>query len=218
MRGDRRNEEAESSERSFAMIKRAGAVGVLALLTLTLWVPMAGAGGGCHSGQFSDAQGVRVDLRDACFTPMVVRIQPGQSVTWTNKDQMAHTVTGAAFRWGSTDDLLIDQAVTFRFQTSGVFPYACLLHPGMVGSVVVGDGTSKETTLQAVVPVIPTPAAPTTAPVPAPAQPAPVTSVSTGVSSVWRVLAIMALAALVVVVVGGWAAQRAMTRRSAVRA
>jgi plastocyanin len=198
------------------MSKRALAVGVFAVLALSLWVPGASAGGGCHSEQFSDAKGVRVDLLDACFTPTVIRIQPGQSVTWTNKDDFAHTVTGAAFRWGTTNDLSLDQAVTFRFQTSGVFPYACLLHPGMVGSVVVGDGTSKETTLQAVVPVIPTPAAPATAP--APAQPAPVNAVSTGVSSLWRVLAILALAALVVVVVGGLAAQRAITRRSTVRA
>jgi len=197
------------------MSKRPLAVGLLAVLALSLWVPGATAGGGCHSGQFTDAKGARVDLRDLCFTPTVIRINPGQSVTWTNRDDTAHTVTGAAFRWGTTDDLLIDQAVTFRFQTSGVFPYACLLHPGMVGTVLVGDGSSKDTTLQAVVPVVPTPPAPTTAPQPAPA---PVTAVSTGVSSVWRVLAIMALAALFVVVVGGWTAQRLITRRSTVRA
>jgi len=31
--------------------------------------------------------------------------------------------------------------VSYRFVRSGVYPYVCTYHPGMVGAVVVGDGT-----------------------------------------------------------------------------
>jgi plastocyanin len=200
------------------MVKRALALGVLVLLGLSVWVPIASAGGGgCHSEAFSDQQGVTVDLRDACFTPTVIRVQPGQSVTWTNRDPMPHTVTGAALRWGNYDELSGGDKVTYRFQTSGVFPYFCVIHPSMVGAVVVGDGTSSETTTQAVVPVLPSAAAPTAAlPTVAP-QPAPVSSTSQGVSNLWRILAIAAFA-LFVVAAGGLAMRRRVTRRAAVKA
>jgi len=169
---------------------------------------VANAGGGCHDGQFSDQQGVRVELRDICFTPTVIRIEPGQSVTWTNKDDTAHTVTGSAVRWGSFDELSLDDTATYRFKASGVFPYFCLLHPGMVGAVVVGDGTSASTTTQAAVPVPPVQSAPPAAPEAAPVA----TTASSGVSSVWRILALAALA-LIVVALAGWVAQRFSTRR-----
>jgi len=167
--------------------KRAFAVVVLFLIALSLGAPAAVAGGGCHSSQFTDARGVRVDVQNLCFTPTVIRIQPGQRVTWTNQDNTAHTVTGAAFLWGSTDELGFHQKISFRFAASGVFPYFCLIHPGMVGAVVVGDGTSSDTTSQDIVPVVGTPA-----PTPPAAQPAPA-SVH-GVSRVWRLAAIAGFA------------------------
>jgi plastocyanin len=200
------------------MGKRALALGVLVLLGLSLWVPIAaaGGGGGCHSGEFNDVRGAKVNLSNLCFTPTVIRIEPGQTVTWTNVDQMSHTVTGAANRWGSYDELGIKKTATYRFKSSGVFPYFCAYHPGMVGAVVVGDGTSSETTTQAVVPVLPSVAAPTVAPTAVP-QPAPASSTSEGVSSLWRILAITAFA-LFVVAAAGLAAQRLVTRRATVKA
>lgn len=199
------------------MVKRALAVGVFAVMALSLWAPVASAGGGCHSGQFVDSKGVKVDLRDLCFTPTVIRVQPGQSVTWTNRDDTAHTVTGVAGRWGTYDELGLNDTVTYRFQSSGVFPYFCLIHPGMVGAVVVGDGTSKETTTQAVVPVVPTMAAPPPATQTAAPQPVPAVSTSEGVSSLWRILAIAAFV-LIGLALAGLAAQRAVTRRGTVKA
>src|SRR5439155_15728820 len=171
------------------MGKRASAVVVLFLIALSLGAPAAVAGGGCHSSQFTDARGVRVDVQNLCFTPTVIRIQPGQRVTWTNQDDTAHTVTGAAFRWGSTDQLGFHQTISFRFADSGVFPYFCLIHPGMVGAVVVGDGTSAATTTQDIVPVLSTPQP--AAPVP---QPASATVASHGVSGIWRAAAIVGFA------------------------
>ena len=167
------------------MGRRAFAIIVFLLIALSFGAPAALAGGGCHGGQFADARGVKVDLRDLCFTPTVIRIQPGQRVTWTNQDNTAHTVTGAAFQWGSTDQLAYRQTISFRFADSGVFPYFCLIHPGMVGAVVVGDGTSSATTTQDIVPVVVTPV-----PTPPAAQPAQAPLAAHGVSNVSRLAAI----------------------------
>src|SRR2546422_9697313 len=124
------------------MGRRAFAIIVFLLIALSFGAPAALAGGGCHGGQFADARGVKVDLRDLCFTPTVIRIQPGQRVTWTNQDNTAHTVTGAAFQWGSTDQLAYRQTISFRFAVYVVFPYFCLTHPRMDDAVGVGVGSS----------------------------------------------------------------------------
>jgi plastocyanin len=171
------------------MGRRAFAIVVFLLIAFSFGAPAALAGGGCHGGQFEDMRGVKVNLSEMCFTPTVIRIQPGQRVTWTNKDGTAHTVTGAAYRWGSTDELSLGQTVSFRFSSSGVFPYSCLLHPGMVGAVVVGDGTSAATTTQDIVPVLSTPQPAAPAP-----QPASATVASHGVSGIWRAAAIVGFA------------------------
>jgi hypothetical protein len=157
-----------------------------------------------------------VDIKDACFTPNVLRVQPGQNVTFLNADPMPHTVTGVADSWGSNEELAEGQKVTYRFQTSGVFPYFCWVHPGMAAVVVVGDGTSSKTTTQDVVPVAPPAAPATSAPVVGqPAAEAPASTPET--SNAWRVA--MVLAVLALISVGGALAMRMLgRRRAAVRA
>jgi plastocyanin len=102
----------------------------------------ASAGGGCHSDILTDAPGVAVSLEKRCFEPMVVRVDAGDQVTWTNNDPDAHAVTGVANSWGDYTELGQGDTVTYQFDESGVFPYFCYIHPSMVGAVVVGDGTS----------------------------------------------------------------------------
>jgi hypothetical protein len=77
-------------------------------------------------------------MANACFTPTILHIDPGQSVTWTNTDPFVHNVT--ANSWGRFDDLLEGDSFAATFQDAGVYPYACTYHPGMTGAVVVGDG------------------------------------------------------------------------------
>jgi hypothetical protein len=40
---------------------------------------------------------------------------------------------------GGFDDLLEGDSIAATFDAPGVYPFACYLHPGMVGAVVVGD-------------------------------------------------------------------------------
>ena len=126
-------------------MRRIGAVLIAAAALAVLTVssgPPAEAGGGCHSDAFSDEAKTHVELTKNCFEPTVVRVAPGDTVTWTNSDPDPHTVTGVARTWGSDDNVNAGASVSYQFDETGVFPYFCYFHPSMVGAVVVGDGSA----------------------------------------------------------------------------
>jgi plastocyanin len=125
-------------------MRRVGAVVALGLVAGWLLgsdPAFASGGGGCGR-PVTDARGVMISIRSFCFTPTILRIRPGQTVTWTNRDGFPHTVIGANAVWGSFGALGHREQVTYRFPRPGVYPYVCTFHPGMVGAVVVGPGNA----------------------------------------------------------------------------
>lgn len=108
---------------------------VLAALALPA---SAVAGGGCHEGA-TTGSGDTVEMKDACFRPSTLQIDPGDTVTFVNRDAMTHNVT--AMGWGQFEDMNQGDAFRATFEESGVYPYACQYHPGMTGAILVGDGT-----------------------------------------------------------------------------
>jgi plastocyanin len=115
----------------------------------------ASGGGGCGRA-VSDARGTSVRIKNFCFLPTILRVRPGDAVTFDNRDGFAHVVLGANAAWGSFSQVRSHRAVTFRFVRTGVYPYVCTYHPGMVGAIVVGNGKSHgaTTTATAAGPVI----------------------------------------------------------------
>ena len=101
--------------------------------------PALAGGGGCHQPPAgTEATGDAVFMEGFCFAPTVLRVQPGTKVTFRNNDEAVHQVNGQSWSGGAT---LSKDATTVRsFDEPGLYPYACILHPGMVGVVVVGDG------------------------------------------------------------------------------
>jgi plastocyanin len=126
-----------------------GTIGFVLLVAIgTLASPnVAHAGGGClHGTPPSAGSGTRVDLAEACFTPTVISVRPGGAVTFVNRDADEHNVVGVGMTWGDPDRILLHgDRETFRFSEQGVFPFACWIHPGMVGAVVVGTGLGDGT-------------------------------------------------------------------------
>jgi len=169
---------------------------VISAASLALGAPAANAGGGCHSDAVA-AAGIRVTLSELCFGPTVLYANPGETVTWTNEDSTAHTVTGLGFRWGSGGDLAQGDTVSYLFAQPGIYPYSCIIHPGMVGAVVVGDAGSPSAALGLAAPA-PVRQNPPAAPI---AQPAPAASVRTVASGFWRAVALISLSLLVGVAV-----------------
>jgi hypothetical protein len=62
--------------------------------------------------------------------------------------------------------------MTFRFKEPGVYSYTCLLHPGMTGTVVVGNGNGKGAAVEEITvePVSATAARPPVAKAPQPVE------------------------------------------------
>jgi plastocyanin len=119
-----------------AMI-RGGLVAAM-VIGSTMWAFPASAGGGCHGGA-TQGEGDTVAMSKACFTPSVLRVDPGTEVTFVNKDPVVHNVSATG--WGYLEDMNEGQAFTATFDEPGVYPYACTYHAGMTGAIVVGDGT-----------------------------------------------------------------------------
>ena len=113
-------------------------VPLLAVLAATvLAAAPAWAGGGCHAPA-TEGRGTTVALTDLCFTPTVLRVQPGSTVTFVNRDTMAHPLSRPGGEWG-WDGGVGDRA-SVRLDQASTYPFFCQVHPGMVGVVVVGDG------------------------------------------------------------------------------
>jgi plastocyanin len=133
-----------------------GAIIAASVFTLSLAVfsSQASAGGGCHGEATTvSGDGTAVGMDGCSFTPALLYIDPGDTVTWENTSDYPHTVTGGNGDWGSNGDLLSGETLTQRFDAEGAYPYACALHPGMVGAVLVGDATVPPTGFVSVAPV-----------------------------------------------------------------
>ena len=100
------------------------------------------AGGGCHGGSDAPPPGddaVSTVKIDGCmFFPTIARVPVGTTVTFLNTGAAPHNVTGVDHRWAS-ETLMLGDRFEHRFAAAGIYPFACTLHPGMNGAVVVGD-------------------------------------------------------------------------------
>jgi plastocyanin len=77
-----------------------------------------------------------VAIRDFAFGPRTVTIRVGDTVTWTNRDSIAHSATA---RRGTFDTGLIPggRSRSIRFTVAGTYRYICTPHPSMTGTVIV---------------------------------------------------------------------------------
>jgi hypothetical protein len=74
------------------------------------------------------------------FAPTVTVVAPGSTVTFFNGPDLTHLITGANAEWGSRDvEVKPGAEVSYTFDKPGIYPYACALHRGMSGTIVVGD-------------------------------------------------------------------------------
>ncbi len=104
---------------------------------------VAAGGGGCHGSPEKEGDGTRVALAGNCFSPIVLNVEPGETVVFENTDSVPHDITGAAGAWGSKGMLEgAGTSATITFTEPGLYPYSCYLHYGMTGVISVGDARS----------------------------------------------------------------------------
>jgi plastocyanin len=78
-----------------------------------------------------------------CYLPYSLEVLIGDTVSWSNDDSAAHTVTsGTANNPDGVFDsgmMLVNQSWEFTFAESGEYDYYCLLHPWMTGKIIVNE-------------------------------------------------------------------------------
>jgi len=79
---------------------------------------------------------MEVKIDNFKFGPEALTIPAGTTVTWTNRDDIPHTVvsTTGAFKSKVLDT---DEKFSFAFTQAGTYEYFCSIHPKMTGKVVV---------------------------------------------------------------------------------
>ena len=86
------------------------------------------------------------EANDACYVPSDAAIGAGGTVTWRNNDVSSHTVIGGTSEDGPDggfDSGLIGPRSSFAhtFAAAGTYPYFCVIHPWMSGTVRVEGGS-----------------------------------------------------------------------------
>ena len=81
-------------------------------------------------------QASTVSIDNFTFGPQTLTVKAGTTVTWTNNDDIPHTVRAVdgSFHSKAMDT---DDSYSFTFAKPGVYSYFCSVHPKMVGKVIV---------------------------------------------------------------------------------
>jgi plastocyanin len=116
------------------MFKRNVCVQGLTALTIALVLLLPATPRVTATTQQAATAEVKID--NFSFGPATLTVPAGTTVTWTNRDDIPHTVvsTDGAFKSKVLDT---DEKFSFTFSKAGTFPYFCSIHPKMTGKVVV---------------------------------------------------------------------------------
>jgi plastocyanin len=110
---------------------RAAAVVVLLGMVISLAACSSSSTGG------SASQSHTIAIQNFAFSPSSTTVAPGTTVTVTNKDQVAHTLTATKGGF-NTGDIQPGQSKTFSApNTPGTYPYMCSIHQYMTGMIIV---------------------------------------------------------------------------------
>jgi plastocyanin len=77
-----------------------------------------------------------VQIDNFSFSPTALRVKAGTQITWTNGDDIPHTVVSDDHTFKSKV-LGTGEKFTFTAAKPGTYSYSCSIHPNMTGKVVV---------------------------------------------------------------------------------
>lgn len=79
-----------------------------------------------------------VDMSQFVFNPAQLKVKPGTTVVFINKDNAKHTVTADDRSWNSLD-IAPGKTFSFTFQQAGTIQYHCEYHGDVNGIDMAGD-------------------------------------------------------------------------------
>src|SRR5271167_5079028 len=108
----------------------------VAVITLLAMLATVTRVGDAAAAQEKAAATAEVKIDNFSFGPAALTVPAGTTVTWTNRDDIPHTVvsTDGVFKSKALDT---DDKFSFVFTKPGTYPYFCSIHPKMTGQVIV---------------------------------------------------------------------------------
>jgi plastocyanin len=112
--------------------KRLTLVMIVSLLVLVTLILL----GHKHAQAESSGSASAVKIDNFSFTPATITVPTGTTVTWTNSDDIPHTVVSddKIFKSKVLDT---DEKFSFTFTKPGTYSYFCSVHPKMTAKIVV---------------------------------------------------------------------------------
>jgi amicyanin len=108
-------------------------VSVATLIVLSVAIVNAGDSG--RTSNANDKAQIKID--NFSFGPAALTVPAGTTVTWTNQDDVPHTVVSVEGKGMKSPVLDTDQMFSYTFAKPGTYTYFCSVHPKMTGKVVV---------------------------------------------------------------------------------
>jgi plastocyanin len=114
----------------------------LAGILVVVVVSGVGYNPGMQAGAGESRDGnASVTIRTFQFRPTPIEVRAGAGVTWTNQDDILHTITSGT---PESRDLRFEAPLdgkgassTMTFTQAGIYPYFCERHPSMRGEIRV---------------------------------------------------------------------------------
>jgi plastocyanin len=72
--------------------------------------------------------------RQACFSPEELKAKVGDTITWINRDIVAHTATA---RGGWDVMIPANESASLVLTKAGIVEYYCRFHPNMKGRITI---------------------------------------------------------------------------------
>jgi plastocyanin len=102
-------------------------------LTLTAWTQRGLAAPPWDKG----SGGIEVKIDNFSFGPPTIKVAAGTTVTWTNRDDVPHTVVSDDKTTFKSKALDTDEQFSYMFTKPGKYSYFCSVHPKMTGEIIV---------------------------------------------------------------------------------
>jgi len=122
-------------------MRRMFSVAVLAVAIGGIAGPLFGRGallpGAKENPAQAKAMGGEVKIDNFSFAPASLTVPVGATVTWTNRDDIPHTVVSDDKSTFKSKALDTDDTFSFTFAKPGTYGYFCSIHPKMTAKVVV---------------------------------------------------------------------------------
>jgi plastocyanin len=131
------NQNSDESRRELKMMRISVRVArVFTPMVIAIVLLVAGSASTMANAEQPPAATAEVKIDNFSFGPATLTVAVGTTLTWTNRDDIPHTVvsTDGVFKSKVLDT---DEKFSYTFAKAGTYPYFCSIHPKMTGKVVV---------------------------------------------------------------------------------